>query len=260
MEKDFYTAKEIIMGTRSEYQKNELLLKKLKDMVYSDDKEVKDLYFKVFKYLSNKDPKMLCTFEQNEKTLRGLLWKLEMKLGTRIYGRERQEIKKDINGKYKIGNYHYDAYIKEGMEEEFELLTQKILSSDFITKMDFGGISKGGTPEYFLMILEPNIIYIDTYQGNTQARLDYIPREDLFCAGREDDELDDEIFYHLLDSKVPATSLSDYHRQIIDNNPSTYKPVEIRTEDEEFGRSRFNLLINENDDKITLTKTKIRKR
>lgn len=262
MDKEFYTAKEIIMGTRSEYQKNEILLKKLKDMVYSNDKEVKDFYFEVFKYLSHKEPEILCTFEQNEKTLRGFIWKLEIKLGTYIYGRETNEIKKDINGKYKIGNYHYDAFIKEGMEEKFDLLIKEILSSDFITKMGFDCKSKWGTPEDIYMMLDPLRIdiHLDTHQGNMWTWLDYTPREDLFYAVREGKEFDDEMIYHLLDFKVPATSLSDYHRQIIESSPSTDKPVKIYAGDEDFDRNRFNLLINEDNDKITLTKTKIRKK
>ena len=128
--------------------------------------------------------------------------------------------------------------------------------------MGFDSLGKIGIPKDIYMMLNPNGIdvHLNTYQGNTWTWLNYESSDDLFYADRNGKDFDDEMIRYLLDFKIPAESLSDYHRQIIENSPSTYKKVEIHTEDEDFDKSNFNLLINEDIDKITLTKTKIRKR
>jgi len=262
MDKEFYTAKEIIMGTRSEYQKIQRYVRMLEKMVYSDDKQVKNFFFNIFKFAGYGNPEIVCYFIQNEKTLRGYIWKLKSKLGTYVYGVNHNEIKKDSNGKYVIGNAFYDAYIKDGMEENFDLLAQKIFNSDFVTKMNFSGVSKMGIPEDIYMLLELHRISVHLCSNFDKSKLtwlDYIASSDFLYATRRDKDFDDETIYRMLNFLVPSDSLSDYHRQLIDNNPSAYKPIEICTLDEDIDRRNFNLLIDETEEKIILTKTKIRK-
>ncbi len=59
---------------------------------------------------------------------------------------------KEIIMSTRIANYHYDAFIREGMKEEFDLLYQQIFNSKFITKMSFDCIVKKGIPEDIFML------------------------------------------------------------------------------------------------------------
>lgn len=263
VKKDYYTAKEIIMGTRSEYQRIQSNINMLESMICSDDKQVKDFYITLFKESHFNNPTLYCTFVQNEKTLRGHIWSLEKKLGTFIYGRNNIKIKKDDSGKYLVGNDKYKAYIKTGMDYEFDLLVHQILNDEFVKKIDSDELGILGIPNVFNMYIALSSIgiYTDTYSNNNNLiYFDYLVDKDAIHAVSRDKYFDDEMINNVLGFKVPKESLSEFHRQIIDNNLSTSKPIEISSATEYVDNKNFWLDIKETDDKIVLLKTNRKKR
>lgn len=268
MKKEFYTAKDIILGTRNEYQVIEGYLNTLRDMVYSDDRQVKDFYF-TFRKTLEANPRVICNFIQNEKTLRGLIWYLKKKLGMHYYAVEQGFVSKNINEKYNLGNAYYNATIKENAEKDFDLLVQKILESDFAKYMNINQLSNPDDKDTFMSIYSSGIevCYNNSngYQNKENERLahiNYLAKHDCIIAHDYDRELDNEMLYHLLNFPVPKSELSDYHISLIENAPIVTKPIEICTLDldENIDKNKFKLQIHEHSDRVIFTKTKIRKR
>lgn len=258
MGKEFYTAKEIIVGTRSEYLRNERELLMLKELVCSDDKEVDDFYFEVVK-LFGKSPEIICKFIQNPKTMRGFVRYISEKMGRKASGYENGYLRK-AGYNYRIDNSFYDASIKEGKEKEFVILIRKILNSTFVNNIDCYDLRNGNEKDKDIsMIVTGTCVMVSNVDSDFFDRIIYYSRNDSILA-TSTRNFDAEMLERLINFEVPAYCLSEYHRQIIDNNPSTYKPLEICSSVSRCDGKRFRMLIEESEDKITFTKTRIRKR
>lgn len=257
MSKEYYTAGEIIMGTRREYLKIEDDLLRLRSMVCCDDIQVDDIYFEVLKSFNNKPPEIVCKFIQNPKTLRALDLYLKEKKGQKI-----SEIEKGLlvmkNGRYEISNPFYIASIINGNEDEFSLIIKNILSSAFtnnITLYDLHNVKEPGT--HMTMTTTGSIV--SHYNSDDYYRIIYSSRNDYIIAD-SNKNIDDEILYKLFNFKVSADSLPTYHKEIINNNSLDLKAIELYPMKKNTVNKKFGLLIDECDDRITLTKTKIRRR
>ena len=150
MEKEFYTAKEIIMGTRSEYQKNEKPFRMLSEMIYSKDKSVKDFDFYIFmnEYYINEPAILECRLKNDPKSFMGIIRKLLSKMSLEYALNSAEPIRKiykDDNGRYQLKNIYRkrDIFIKPGMEKQFDiLLNNTIMNSEFVTKINFGSYTE----------------------------------------------------------------------------------------------------------------------
>jgi len=244
--KEFYSVKDLIIGSREEYLKNERYLKLLIDLTYSYDKNVKEFYF-YLQQCDDRKPELVCKFIQNLKTLRGVIKYLQLKTHNYKIDLNSGRCLKNNNGEYFIIDSEYKAFIKNN--DKFTQIAEKILNSDFANKMKF--VTNCRVGEVSTMIT-PSSIYIQEQNLDHKIDFDYHSRIDSIIMSCNNHVINDDLIMHMLESKIPAYILSDYHKQIIDENLSTQKPIEVISETNE--KNRVKLLIDEQDDKIILKK------
>lgn len=251
--KNYYSVKDIILGSRSIYQENERYLKLLRLLTDSYDKNVKDFYFKLSTYKDN--PTVVCHFVQSLKTLKGLIIYLQMKTNTYYNGREMGRCIKTPGGEYVIANDEYEAFIKFEDMKSFAYITEKILESDFANKMEFG--HKRDQHKTALSIL-PSGIYIKSIDLGRMMKCNYVARTDsIDITAPRSCEVGLDQIATFLDYRFPAELLSDYHKQVIDENPATEKILEIISDSRD--TSSAHIRINEKEHEFVLKKVKYKK-
>lgn len=255
MSKEYYTAGEIIMGTRSEYLKIENDLLKLKNLVYSDDIHVDDFYFEIMKLSNRGLPEVVCKFIQNPKNLR--LIELFSKEGKDL---KIEELEKGLltlrNGRYEINNPLYNVSIIKGKESEFTLLIKKIINSCFANNITLYGLYNKREPDTYMTLTTSGSV-VSHYTQNGYHRIIYSSKNDYIIVDSTK-KLDNEMMFQLFNFEISADCLPKYHKDIIDNSPSASKPIELCSVKGNIGNKKTRLLVKESEDKISLSK--VRKR
>lgn len=255
MSKEYYTAREIIMGTRSEYQKIENDLLKLKSLVYSDDIHVSDFYFEIMKLFNGQLPEVVCKFIQNPKTLRVIELYAKEKKGLKV-----EEVEKGLltlkNGRYEISNPFYNVSIINGKEREFTLLINKMINSTFANNITLYDLNNVREPDTYMTITTSGCV-VSRYDQNDYHRIIYSSKNDYIIVDSSK-KLKDEMLFGLFNFEIPADCLSKYHKDIIDNSLSASKPIELCSVKGNVGNKKARLLVEEREDKISLSK--VRKR
>lgn len=254
--RESYTLKEIVLGTRPEYFKNETYLGFLKNLTTAD-KEVGDFAFNL-RVSHDEKPEIRCLFKQNPNTLKGKIIKIKKKLNRYYYGPERGKVLKDNNDNYYIVCSGYDAYIYNDEMKKFDEIVNKVLNSDFANKIKFGHyFSKG---DYDISIL-PSGIYLEDNTLGYKVKFSYCSRNDMIeikCP--KSFEINKEIVSNLLDINIPAILLSDYHKQIIEENLSSETNMELCMDCQSSNKMFFVFddfwVFDENEEKIILTQIK----
>ena len=263
MKKDYYTFKELIMGSRSEYLKNQEYLKLLKQISIAYDKGIKDYYFLIEKNTDN-IPESKCKFIKELRTLEELIEYIQNKY--RKY-REDETITtclKNNNGDYIIKSNEGQAIrINNHNKEKFNEIVNKIFTSDFINKLNFMNYYERKNFYYNLIRISENEIYLeknDNEESNPKFYFNalYNAKKDaIFMQCYKYYEVNEDLIDYILKFRIPADILSEYHKKIIDNNNDTNKNIKIEIED--YGLKRAKLIIEDNKDLITLRKVKMSK-
>lgn len=132
-----------------------------------------------------------------------------------------------------------------------------IINSDFANKLNFGSFFGVGTDNSFdvltdgIRVRNTGLRYYINFDYN--ARLDLIFA---YCYPKH--SIDEATIKYVLESSINAKMLSPYHKMIIENCQSLDKDFEIITKVEDKNRSK--IIIDETDDRIILTNTKIKRR
>lgn len=261
--KKTYTGAEIIFGTRDEYLKLNDKFHALRDLTcISQDKQIKDVHYRVSKDKTELKPELYCTFEQNEKTLRGLRHHLEKNVfHTYVYGCNISKVLKNNNNKYFIPHHLYYAFIKDEDQKQFGKIAKDILSSDFCNKMNFLYTSC----EEPHSSLTKNSSGINIYNSiallydkpNFLCDLYYFAEEDIIrIFGHDDMPITKDMIERMLNVTVKAEDLTEYERQLIDSSKSASKPIYI--DDSIEVKKDIKLGINEYEDKIRIYQKKMR--
>ena len=257
--KKTYKGSEIIFGTRDEYLKLYDKLDALRKLTcISQDKQIKDVHYRVSKDKTELKPELYCTFEQNEKTLRGLRHHLEKNVfHTYVYGCNISKVLKNNNNKFFIPHHYYYSYIKDENQKEYGKIVKDILNSDFCNKSNFSYMS--GEEAHSSITKESNGICIynsmELVYGKTNFLCDlyYYAEDDCFIIfGHDDMPITKEMIERMLNVKVKAEDLTEFERNLIDNSLSSSKPIYI---DDSIGeKKKITLSIEEDEEKIRIMK------
>ena len=246
--KKFYSAKDIIIGSRQEYLENEKYLKPLRDLCDSYDKNINDFYFYINK-TKDKKTEILCNSIENLKTFRGIILYLMKNYYNEV------DIKCiNKNGRYTIDS-NYSVFIKDGCMEQFSTIASKILDSDFANNIE--NINAYKKNEYSIYIT-PSKINIATYDDGYIVYFNYNPRKD--CININSNKkifFDESTIDYFLDLQIPSSVLSDYQKRIINNNLNSLESVKIVSDNEITNNLNLNIL--ETEGNITLNKSKTKK-
>ena len=253
MQKENYTIQEIILGLRSEYQKQQVELEKLKKLCGFDKKIVEDFDF----YVSNGErkeelqPELCCKYIEKQNQLQKLLKKIDNIIsGEKINISPKYDAISvcDNNNRnyFSLANKEtlekYPIYVPEYNDEEFSILKNKLLSSEFAIPFS----NRSPSDLDYLSIKTASII-ISLWQ---ESCVFYQPKTDSirFIRNRE---LTDEEIVSLLEKTIPSSSLHPYHITTIDTSgiigksiilektvPSKNVELSIREEEKQFVLSK----------------------
>lgn len=223
MEKQNYTVKEIILGTRREYRKLYDYLYVLKALTVCNNKEVQDYYFKL-SVDNGKKPELIWQFMQNPRTLRGLVYYLQKSIDSFKDMPEYKIILKHERNERLIINEQYDVSVDGELVEYFERIVDLIISSNFANSINFKFHSlpdmKGS------LILSLNGISYNCILNNNYTSLDYYSEFDYIKLHHgNEDILDVSLLREMLNAPIPGEVLSTYHRNLISESSAILKPV-----------------------------------
>ena len=210
-----YNIKDIILATRKDYLIIEKYLLELKKLTQHTDKSAKDYYYELSKlpYI-HKKPEVKCNIFPNPLTIKGLKEYLYYKL---LCGKGVESIRSTVyksnNDKYIIGN-QYKNYIKD--QKKFHEIVQLILNSEFANNINFNvnyenaNIKFDITPEEIFGYLNIN--------NQDKLYYDYVAKNDSLILNSKKGNITKQNVENLLESKIPASILSAYHKELIDKN------------------------------------------
>lgn len=248
MEKDNYTLKEVILGTRREYRKLYDYLFVLKALTTCWDKEVQDFYFKL-NVSGDEKPEILWRFVQNPRTLKGLIYYLQKSINKFKDTPEYKVVLKNSEDIDLMVNEKYSAFVDNELAPYFEQIIDLIINSNFANMIKF---NLHILPEHNgSLLITPNIISYNCMENQQETSLDYYSEFDyikLHCGNQE--HLDISLFKKLLNKCIPAEIFSPYHRGLIDGSSATLKPVKTFLKNDEKISSRSKVRIRELEKEI----------
>lgn len=232
-----YTFKKIIFGLRKEYIEIEQQLTELKKYVDVSNK-VENFNFHIAC-----DPCKLFLHLHKKKNL---LEKIQVLLGTYLYGTTNYKVTNGINKKYYYKNREICS-IKN--QEELNKQIKQIVQTDFfknIVANNHVSIPCRENHINSIYISASHIGLINGVDGN-YPHLDYYAHKDKFIMKNEEKIITPDDIYKLLNLSLDEKYLNDYHRRILDN----YEEKEIDIEDN-FNSNKAKLEIIEEPKKLIL--------
>jgi len=210
-----YNIKDIILATRKDYLIIEKYLLELKKITQHTDKSAKDFYYELAKLPHiHEKPEIQCNFFPNPLSIKGfkeyVYYKLFCGEGVKSI---RSTLYKNNNSKYIIGN-QYKNYIKD--QKKFDEIVQLILNSEFANNINFNvnyendNIKFDITPREILGYLNIN--------NQDKLYYNYIAKDDSLILNSKKGNITEQNVLNLLESKIPASVLSAYHKELIDKN------------------------------------------
>lgn len=248
MEKENYSLKEVILGTRKEYRKLSDYLYVLKAITSCYNRQVKDFDYR----LDIQDgvvSQILWQFKQNPRTLKGFVHYLEKAI---IGFKDDPEypISMDLDDDVNLViNKKYDVYVEEELGPYFEQIVNLILSSNFSNLIDFG--FKKSTQLNGSMYISPGLISFNCMQDGCETSLNYYAASDsIQLQSGYKDVLDINLLKEMFNKQIPAELLTPYHRGLIDG--TNIKPISVYLKNDGQFSEKSRMRIKENDNSIIL--------
>lgn len=231
--KDYYELKDLVLGLRDEYQKNEQLLLALKQYTTICDKRVSDLYFDVHQsFLEDRLPTLGYHLIIKRNKLHQLYVDYAKKKGFYLYGRDYGMVRKDSQSGYQIGK---DYHVRVDDEKAFAELSQTILESAFALNIQTHYLElENEQIDCALEIHHGGILLnIRKDQGDLfDSLIVYNSREDkiyfdIYSKNAKLCDCSSQYLEKALKIEFPKDMFSDYHRDVIDHNEDTDKKLII---------------------------------
>ena len=232
-----YTFKKIIFGLRQEYIDVQRQLLELQKYVNVSDK-VEDFYFHIAG-----DPCNLFLYLRKKKNL---LDKIEMLLGSYLYGETNYNITNGVEKKY---YYNKKEICSINQQDKMNMKIEQIIQTDFfknIVANNYVSIPCSENQINTLHITPGRVGLINGING-VYPYLDYYPRNDELIMIKEEKIITPDDIFKLLNLSLDGNYLSDYHRRILDN----YEEKEIDIDDS-FDSKEAKLEILEESKKLIL--------
>lgn len=237
-----YTYKEILIGLREEYLKNQAILNKLKTLVNVYPKEkINDYKFHLG--INNDKTELMFYIETKKKFLENIMDFINEENANHLF---KTPVFWNNNGKYSIGINEFYASIKDSNNLEFDTLVKKLINSNFSNNiyLDHAIESINGHVN-FLNITPSGINVI-----SPEYELFYLSLEDRLVLVNDTKSLDYNILTKAMNSSYPSDKFNDYHREIIENTPNLDKDLII---DDNIELTSHEYIIS-NGKKLILTK------
>ena len=232
-----YTFKKIIFGLRKEYIDVQNQLLELQKYVSVSNK-VENFYF----HIAGKPCELFLYLHKKKK----LLDKIEMFLGTYLYGETNYNITNGIEKKYYYNKKEICSICKQ---DEINKKIEQIIQTDFFQNIlanNYTSIPCNENDVNSLQITSGRIGLINGFNGD-YPHLDYYPRKDELVMINEEKIITPDDIFKLLNLSLDGNYLNDYHRRVLNN----YEEKEIDIDDS-FNSNEAKLEIIEEPKKLIL--------
>lgn len=234
-----YTFKQIIFALRQEYIEIEKQLSELNKYINVSNK-VEHFYF----YIAGNPCELFLYLDMK----RNLLEKLEVLLGTYIYGTTTYNVTAGIKDRYYYNKQEICSIL---YQEELNKKIEKIVQTDFfknIVANNHTSIPCNENEINHLIITSQHIGLINGFNGN-HPYLDYYPiYDELVMINKEKNITFDDIF-KLLSLSINRNYLNNYHHKILDNYEEKEIDIDI---DDNFNSNVAKLKIIEEPKRLIL--------
>mgnify|MGYP006065129497 FL=1 len=254
MSQERYTYKQILLGIRNEHLQLNKQLEELKAYIKVFDKHVIDYFFQVWNSSTDKNPELLIHMIRNNRKVRTFIKRLFKYCD---YSNAALMVRDNNGCYYPLNEHSMGLRVSPDAKDEFSKLANEILDLDIGHEMnDFNLITAfdKGTFKKLIVMLYQLKINLDSDDKSLAMR--YYGRDDVLRFSSRIDTptyLTQDTLDYLLNADFPSESFSEYHQRIIENAPSD---VDIVVPEELSKMSGGYLKINEDGNKLVLTKTK----
>ncbi len=202
-----YYLKDIILGLRNEYLKNEELLNKLKEYIAYDSKKV-SLKPKI--YLNSIYAKVIIEIEQKQLFLQQLFNYLNKKDIIRVVS--------NLYSESYIENNKYNIQVKERFQNDFNNIINKIKKSESVYNIGFSKIAFQEGSYTKELIIKPDATEFTIRDQENYTNLQYNPADDEIIIKTNYPQ---ETTYHdiknILKIAIPKEEILLYNQKVIDS-------------------------------------------
>lgn len=244
MEKENYRVEDIIFGLRGEYLHHKEKLTKLKEYVFTVDRRVQDLNFRLHQAPEH-NPNLYLNFKVKENALAVALREFLLKFGwdTKIYGKETSKVLRDFNDEFVLSGYYHAQILND---VKFAEVIKAIMNSEFAQNIAM----QLNDPQ---INIGHSVIHTAlSGENSTRGSLWYYSQDDYIELYQHADT--SLILPEALAVEVPKNKLPEYHTNYIDAFLEERKGIII--EDTMSSARTANYRIDEDEDVIILRRTK----
>lgn len=207
MEKQYYTVREIILGLREEYIKNQKALEHLKNYMTLVNREIEDFRITIG---NKEDEELIARFQK-----RGNILQRVIKTIMDDYVIEEEEAFHDNEALF----YSKNLMINDTRKPEFKEAVEKIFRSPFVEKIGIHSIFLTGKGfDASFGINENGIKLYKTRVTELESVLEYSAPTDTLLVKSGKYSISNANLTGLLDLKVPCMVFKNYHKELIDKN------------------------------------------
>lgn len=274
--RDYFYFREILLGMREEYKKNQQILEELTHLVeVRGDYRPSDFIFSLYQNDCFPDELsksiIYCDFYRRKTNFQKLISLFQDVTG--LSHPDFGACVKDKNGKYHLDYTRDSVRIKDGKNDEFDIIAQKILNTEYAQKAATGEILlPDGKLDIGHRCICLNQNFSDTHHQDTEY---YLPTDTMYlynveiCLDKYDKRSDcyysnlqisnefvnEKMIQSVLNQKIEKSKIPLYHQKIFENNSNTGK---ILTFHDNSQIKACKVKIEENANEIAFQKIKYR--
>lgn len=243
MSKDTYTYKEILLGLRNEFIDIESELRELKQYTLANKQYVSDFNYHLSQLDKDHLPELRVHVERRQSEL---MKRLRNLLGRFTYYNNQTSalMVKSNNGiYYPLAGKPFKLGVNPEYKEEFESLARKLLDSDFAAQMNFKEVTAVDSNDRAAVSTRWYEPHLRLNSRGGVAQIDYIGRTDrIKYSASSNMPLTQELLDEMLSLEFPKDAFSEYHQELIEQNPDSSRPILLPSNHEPTTLKEFRIV------------------
>lgn len=257
MSKDTYTYKEILLGLREEFIDTESKLRELKDYSLANGKYVSRYHYHLSQTSSEHLPELRVNVTRKQTELMRRLRKILSRYTYYSDPTSALMVKSNNGIYYPLAGEPFKLGVNPTYKEEFERLATELLESRFANEMNFKEIASTTEGKHETVATRWYEPRLKLNRDKKVALVDYLGRTDrIKYAATPGMPLTQELLDEMMSIEFPKAEFSEYHQELIENNPDAQRPILLPTTYEPITYGEFQVIDYGHDEKIYLKSRK----